>query len=490
MKLNDLIIELIAIDQLPDAVKNLQISGLALDSRRIKPGYVFFALAGANQHGLTYLPQAIRNGASVVFYDPKGQSELTIAEAQLPLIAITHLEQCLGEIAARFYGHPTRKLDVIGITGTNGKTSCSQFLAQLLENCGIIGTLGWGEWGQLLHTVNTTPDALSVQHIMADFLTTNKQAVAMEVSSHGLVQGRVNGVHFKGAVFTNISRDHLDYHETMSAYLNAKLTLLDKPGLAFVVVNLDDAASADILAAIPQAIQVWGISMRGKCLQHIENLTAQQITHQINGIAFNACWQDQCQRVTVPLYGDFNIENVLSVMAVMLAMEISFTEVLKRIARLQPVAGRMERFGGGEQPLVFVDYAHTPDALDKVLASLRQHCQQTLWVVFGCGGNRDTGKRPLMGAVAEQWADRVLITDDNPRFEASQAIIDDILTGCQSSKVQVIADRTQAINSAIHHAQKGDCVVIAGKGHEAYQEIAGIRIPYSDREVVLTALTY
>jgi UDP-N-acetylmuramoyl-L-alanyl-D-glutamate--2,6-diaminopimelate ligase len=490
MKLNDLITGLIAIEQLPDAAKDLQISGLALDSRHIKPGYIFFALAGANQHGLTHLPQALGNGANVVFYDPKGESGLATPEVQVPLIAVTQLEQLVGEIAARFYGQPSRNLSVIGITGTNGKTSCSQFLAQLLENCGIIGTLGWGDWGRLQSTVNTTPDALSIQHIMADFLATNKQAVAMEVSSHGLAQGRVNGVYFKGAVFTNISRDHLDYHGTMTAYLNAKLTLLDKPGLAFVVVNLDDAASVDILAAIPKSIQVWGFSVFGKSLQNIENIVAEHVAHKIDGIEFNACWQDQCQRVTVPLYGDFNIENVLSVMAVMLAMGIAFTEVLKRIAQLQPVSGRMERFGGGEQPLVFVDYAHTPDALNKVLASLRQHCQQTLWVVFGCGGNRDAGKRPLMGAVAAQWADHVLITDDNPRFEESQVIIDAILTGCQSSKVRVIADRTQAIKTAIHQAKKGDCVVIAGKGHEAYQDVAGIRTPYSDCEVVLTALTH
>ncbi len=476
--------------------EDMAISGVALDSRKIVGGNVFVALAGATQHGLGHAAQAIDNGACAIVYDPAGNGRQladdcmgTGDRARPPMIAIDNLGLVIGEIAARFYGNPSQLLDVIGITGTNGKTSCSQFLGQLIEQCGIIGTLGWGGSGRLNKTLNTTPDALSVQQILAALVKGKKQAVAMEVSSHGLAQGRVNGVNFKGAVFTNISRDHLDYHGTMDAYLQAKLTLLDKPGVAFAVVNLDDAACGQIIAAVPKTAVVWGVSASGKVLASGgESLVARNIVHQPGGIGFDVTWRTGHQQVTVPLYGDFNIENVLAVLAVMLAMGISFAEAVKRLATIKPVAGRMERFGGGGQPLVIVDYAHTPDALEKVLASVRKHCRRDLWVVFGCGGNRDAGKRPLMGAVAEQWADHLIITDDNPRFENSAAIINDILGGCRSNKVGVIQDRALAIQNAIARAGQNDCIVVAGKGHEDYQEIAGEKFPFNDRDIVIEAL--
>lgn len=474
------------------------VSGIELDSRKIVGGNVFVALAGAAQHGLSHAAQAINNGACAVVFDPAGNG-LQLAddymssvtkETMPPMIAIANLGQVIGVIAARFYGNPSQLIDVVGITGTNGKTSCSQFLGQLLDDCGIIGTLGWGAWGTLSKTLNTTPDALSVQRMLAALVDDKKQAVAMEVSSHGLEQGRVNGVTFKGAVFTNISRDHLDYHGTMDAYLQAKLALLDMPGLGFVVVNLDDAACDRIIAAAPKTAVVWGISASGKDSPFGgESLVARHIMHNPDGIGFEVCWRARQQQVTVPLYGDFNIENVLVVLAVMLAMGVGFAPAVKRLAQIKPVAGRMEQFGGVDgQPLVFVDYAHTPDALEKVLSSVRKHCQQALWVVFGCGGNRDTGKRPLMGAGAEQWADHVIITDDNPRFENSGAIINDILAGCRTNKAEVIQDRARAIQSAIARAAKNDCIVIAGKGHEDYQEIAGVKLPFSDRDRVIEAL--
>lgn len=465
------------------------ITGLELDSRRIVSGNLFIALAGTQQHGLAHVEQAIDNGACAVVFDPAANGRQLAAPINaVPMIAVENLGQRVGEIAARFYGQPSQAIDVIGITGTNGKTSCSQFLSQLLDDCGIIGTLGWGQWGRLTKTVNTTPDALSVQRMIAALRQDQKQAVAMEVSSHGLEQGRVNGVHFKGAVFTNISRDHLDYHGTMDAYLEAKLALLAKPGLEFVVVNLDDAASGRIIAAAPDTAVVWGVSASGKTLTTGESLWAERILHKPDGIEFDVRWRGELQHAAVPLYGDFNIENVLLVLAVMLAMGVEFTAAVKRLAAIQPVAGRMERFGGDGRPLVFVDYAHTPDALAKVLASVRKHCQQDLWVVFGCGGNRDAGKRPLMGAEAERWADHVIITDDNPRFENSGAIIGDILAGCRSDKIEVIPDRTLAIQSATTRASSTDCVVIAGKGHEDYQEIEGVQFPFSDKDIVINAL--
>lgn len=503
--------------------KDMSINGLSLDSRKIACGSAFVALAGAKQHGLLHVEQAINNGACAVIFDPAGGGKQLAEQINnVPVIAIENLGLKLGGIAARFYGDPSRSMNVIGITGTNGKTSCSQFLSQLLDDCGIIGTLGWGEWGKLNRTLNTTPDALAIQQILAELLKDKKQAVAMEVSSHGLEQGRVNGVTFKGAVFTNISRDHLDYHGTMETYVQAKLELLKKPGLAFAVVNLDDAYSDQIIAAVPESVDVWGYSALGKKAGLAETVSAENILHKVDGIEFDACWAAETQRVKVPLYGDFNIENVLAVMTTMLAMGVPLAEVTKKLTYLKPVTGRMERFGEAAGPIIFVDYAHTPDALDKVLSGLRKHCDQDLWVVFGCGGNRDTGKRPQMGKIAEHWADHVIVTDDNPRFENGQDIVHDILAGCGSTardggrdgsrqssafppsmevrsvatdmesvrpaKIEVIQNREQAIQKVIARAAAHDCIVIAGKGHEQYQEINGVQLPFSDRQVVMEAL--
>lgn len=479
------------------------INGLTLDSREVSCGDAFIALAGARQHGMAHVEQAIANGASTVIFDPAGNGR-QLADLvggadsfafgrkkpplQIPMIAVENLGLKLGELAARFYGDPSRNMAVIGITGTNGKTSCSQFLGQMLDDCGIIGTLGWGEWGKLSKTLNTTPDALAIQKMLSELLKNKKSTVAMEVSSHGLEQGRVNGVRFKGAVFTNISRDHLDYHGTMEAYVQAKLALLKTPGLVFAVVNLDDTYSGQIIASVPEAVRLWQFSANGKIADSGECVNAENIVHKTDGIEFGLRWRDQLQRVKVPLFGDFNVENVLAVLTVMLAIGVPLHEAVKRISHIKPVDGRMERFGAETDPLVFVDYAHTPDALDKVLSSLRKHCKQDLWVVFGCGGNRDTGKRPQMGKIAEQWADHVVITDDNPRYENALDIVNEILAGCRSAKVEVIQNREQAIQKVITQAAANDCVVIAGKGHEQYQEINGVQLPFSDRQVVMDAL--
>jgi UDP-N-acetylmuramoyl-L-alanyl-D-glutamate--2,6-diaminopimelate ligase len=465
------------------------ITGLALDSRTLGAGQAFVALAGAKQHGLVHVQQALANGASAVLFDPANEgTQLAAQITQVPAIAIDNLSAKLGEIAARFYGNPSHFMDVIGITGTNGKTSCSQFLSQLLDKCGVIGTLGWGEWGQLTRTLNTTPDALAVQHILATLLRHKNHAVAMEVSSHGLAQGRVNGVRFKGAVFTNISRDHLDYHGTMTAYLQAKLALLKSPHLEFAVINLDDAYSEQIIAAVPESVIRWGVSTQGKTMPSGESLRAENIRHHAAGIEFSVCWRNETQPVSLALYGAFNVENVLCVLAVMLALGVTLVDAARKISTLKAVSGRMECFGGGNQPLVFVDYAHTPDALDNVLSGLKQQGAGDLWVVFGCGGNRDTGKRPLMGQIAEQWADHVVVTDDNPRFEDSHAIANDILAGCRSADIELILCREQAIRHVIARAASTDCILIAGKGHEDYQEINGIKSPFSDKTCVLEAL--
>jgi UDP-N-acetylmuramoyl-L-alanyl-D-glutamate--2,6-diaminopimelate ligase len=471
---------------------NNPIVGLALNSRDIKEGYVFIALAGSKQHGMAYVDQAINNGTCAIIYDPAGNgSSLAEHITHIPMIAVDELTEKIGYMAARFYKNPSKQMNVIGITGTNGKTSCSQFLSQMLDDCGIIGTLGWGELNNLQKTHNTTPDALEIQRILAELLNAQKKVVAMEVSSHGLDQGRINGVAFKGAIYTNISRDHLDYHGTMEAYLQAKLLLLNTPGLAFVVVNLDDEFSNQIIAAVPENVEIWGHSVKGKKRLGCSCTSAENILNTNEGIEFDLNSLGNKHRIKIPLYGDFNVENVMAVFTTMLAIGVTESEAIKRLANIKPITGRMERLGGQGDPLIFVDYAHTPDALDKVLASAKKHCTQALWVVFGCGGDRDKGKRPQMGRIASERANHAIITDDNPRFENALDIVNQILKGCLSvgdsithCKVEIIQNRTQAIQSVLARASAKDCIVVAGKGHEHYQEVNGVRFDFSDSLVI------
>jgi UDP-N-acetylmuramoyl-L-alanyl-D-glutamate--2,6-diaminopimelate ligase len=464
------------------------IKGIALDSRKVKKDFVFIAVAGAVEHGLVYARQAIENGAFAVVYEPKGSEGFALEQFGSCTLAVKELALKLGCIADRFYQSPSKKMDVIGVTGTNGKTTCSQFLQQLLPESGVIGTLGWGENGSLVETLNTTPDALDVQQILARFAEEKKKVAIMEVSSHGLEKGRVNAVNFKGAVFTNLSRDHLDYHGTMEAYLNAKLILFKRPELQFAVVNTDDDNSEKFLNAAQSHVKRWAFSAKGSNSKLAENVIADEISYSLNGIDFFVCWQNHRAFVQTKIVGDFNLENILAVIAVLLAQGFSLDEAASKTSKLTAVAGRMERFGGEDKPVAFVDYAHTPDALEKVLLGLRKYCSQTLWLVFGCGGNRDKGKRAQMGAVAEKIADRVVVTDDNPRLESSEQIINDILAGFNESEYEVIQNREQAIQNVIKQAGKQDCIVIAGKGHESYQDIKGVKQMFSDQEVVQQAL--
>lgn len=465
---------------------DLEVAGLRLDSRLLKPGDVFIALNGALQHGLQHVQAAIAGGAVTVIYDPQGSEAWLEQLSSIPSVAVVDLGQHLGTIAARFYGHPSRHLQVVGITGTNGKTTCSQLLAQALDNCGVIGTLGWGTPGNLQPTANTTPDALAVQQMLRSLLDQGSRQVAMEVSSHGLQQGRVNGVDFIGAVFTNLSRDHLDYHGSMEQYLEAKLALFECSSLRFAVVNLDDASSEKVLATLDEDIKCWGFSARDWCADDVECVVASNIEYEPAGIAFDVSWNGQSLRANTQVTGSFNVYNLMTVLCVLLAMGWSFSDAVKKLAQLQPVTGRMEKFGGDGKPAVVVDYAHTPDALEKVLSSV--HCQGRLWAIFGCGGDRDQGKRSQMGRIAETLADFVVLTDDNPRSEASEAIIQQILQGCSSNKIQVINDRKTAISTVIKQAAKDDCIVVAGKGHENYQHIGTQKLPFSDQAVVEAAL--
>ncbi len=466
---------------------DLTISNLTLNSNDVAENSVFIALKGANHHGLNYAKAAIEKGAIAILFDSEDVklADEILADSTVLKIPVENLAVNVGEIATRFYGNPSHKMNVIGITGTNGKTSCSQFLAQALENCGVIGTIGWGKIDNLQETLNTTPDALTVQKMLATLKNDGCENVAMEVSSHGLAQGRVNGVQFKGAIFTNFSRDHLDYHGTLEAYLETKLKLFHAPNLEFAVINLDDGMSDKIIAAIPENIEIIGVTTKNTIAPCGQILAAENIDLNLSGIEFDVIWQNQKQTCHVPLIGKFNLENVLCVLATMLKLGIELNDAAQRLTNLKPVMGRMEKFGGkNNQPLVIVDYAHTPDALEKVLGSLRAHTKGKLSVVFGCGGNRDKGKRAQMGRVAEEFADHVIITDDNPRFEASEDIIEDILSGFFNNEAKVIYDRERAIQRAIEHADAGDCVVCAGKGHEDYQEINGEKSPFSDAECV------
>ncbi|QPK62510.1 UDP-N-acetylmuramoyl-L-alanyl-D-glutamate--2,6-diaminopimelate ligase [Methylomonas sp. LL1] len=480
MKLSQLLLGIAEINT------DLEISGLCLDSRSVKAGELFIALNGALRHGLNHAEQAIDNGAVAVIYDPEGIADPQPKTTGVPAVAIIDLSRHLGQIAARFYSHPSKRLDVIGITGTNGKTTCSQLIAQAAADCGVIGTLGWGEPGQLQTTANTTPDALAVQHMLHTLDKQGKRIVAMEVSSHGLQQGRVNAVDFKGAVFTNLSRDHLDYHGTMREYLRAKLGLFTNPALQFAVINLDDPNSEEVLSALDENVNCWGFSTSGRRADDVECVVADNVQHNSGGICFDVHWSGQTLRASTSVVGAFNLLNVLTVLCVLLAMGWPFDQAVAQLARLKAVTGRMETFGGQGKPSVVVDYAHTPDALEKVLLAARGTGK--LWTVFGCGGDRDKGKRPQMGRIAETYADHVIVTDDNPRSEASADIINDILAGCQSNKVSIINDRNTAITTVIQQAGQDDRVVIAGKGHENYQEIKGVKIPFSDQAVVQQAL--
>ncbi|RLA26231.1 MAG: UDP-N-acetylmuramoyl-L-alanyl-D-glutamate--2,6-diaminopimelate ligase [Gammaproteobacteria bacterium] len=466
--------------------QNIALTHISLDSRDIGVGGVFFALAGAQQHGLLYADQVVRQGAVAIVYDPAKQGvELAGNIHGLPLIAIENLSEKLGDIAARFYAQPAQHLNIIGITGTNGKTSCSQFIAQAMAGSAVIGTLGWGCYPDFHSTCNTTPDAFEVQKILAHFVKQGVANVAMEVSSHGLQQGRVNGIKFNGVIFNNLSRDHLDYHGSMEAYFQTKLRLVQWPGISFVVVNLDDAYAERILAAIANGVRVLTYSLQDKEHAKDSSIKASNINYSLVGISCDIGWQDQQARLNVNLLGDFNLQNVLAVLAVLLAEGMSLTESLIAIQKIKPVQGRMECFTAETgKPMVVVDYAHTPDALAKVLNTLRQHCTAKLSIVFGCGGDRDKGKRTQMGHIAEQLADQLIVTDDNPRFEVGEAIINEVVAGLNMHKVTVINDRKMAIAQGISSSSESDIVLVAGKGHEDYQEVKGVKYPFSDRQIV------
>ena len=465
------------------AAQGAMIERLTSDSRRCAAGAAFFAYPGEKADGRAHIPDAVARGAAAVLWD-RGDRFAWRDEWRVPNVGVERLKQRAGSLAAAFYGRPSEKLWTCGVTGTNGKTSCSQWLAALLEmsgtKAGVVGTLGSGYPGRVAGGGNTTPDALELQERLAAFAREGARAVAMEVSSHGLVQGRVSGVRFACALFTNLSHDHLDYHGSMQAYAEAKTRLFDTPGLQAAVLNMDDALGRTLAGRTrARGVRTIGYAAEGPVAGVDEFLRA-------TGDEIDSSWGRAPLRVNA--VGHFNVANALGVLGCLVASGIAFPDAVPLLERLPAVPGRMQKVA--ERPLVIVDYAHTPDAIEKVLAALRPVAQARggrLVAVFGAGGDRDPSKRPLMGEVAARLADRVILTSDNPRSEDPRAIIAAIASGVKRSH-EAEPDRARAIAAAIAHAAEADVILLAGKGHETTQEIGGARLPFSDAGVAREAL--
>lgn len=462
------------------SVFDVTIHGLTTDSREVQPGDAFVALSGTHSPADHYMDPAIAAGASVVLLETDTGGVCYEHQGAL-VVPVPGLKQQLGRIAGRFFGYPSRQLRLIGVTGTNGKTSVSQYIAQLLGAvgmpCGVLGTLGYGMPGALAPATHTTPDVVRVNRILQQLVSGGARAAAMEVSSHALTQGRVDNLIMTGAVFTNLTRDHLDYHGSMEAYGAAKAKLFTREELHFSVINFDD----------PFGRQLFN-QVEGRCDRIRYSLHESQTELWLTGFrpheeGFDAGVDGRWGRfdIHVPLIGSFNASNVLAAMATVLTLGAPVARVRDAVARLQPPPGRLELFGNHTGIRVVVDYAHTPDALANALAALRPHTRRQLICVFGCGGDRDRGKRPEMAREAEAVADRIIVTDDNPRTEDPEAIVADILRGFRHpDQVRVIHDRAEAIRQAIASAGPGDVVLVAGKGHEDYQDIQGRKLPFSD----------
>ncbi len=466
----------------------LSISGLALDSRDLRAGDAFVAIGGFGSHGLNFASQALDAGASAILFEPPTPDDVPAPPAGA--IAVPGLRARMGAMADTFHDRPSARMTTIGVTGTSGKTSTVQLLAQALELCGVrsgtIGTLGAGRYGQVRATGFTTPLVLQTHALLAELRDAGADAVAMEVSSHALDQGRVDAVHFAVGVFTNLSRDHLDYHGDMERYGAAKARLFAAPGLRAAVVNLDDAFGRGLATTLPGALNTIGTSARGADDAAVR---ATSVVLDADGIRFDLHLGGARHPVSSSLLGRFNVDNLLVVAGVLQALGHEQQTIAGVLGRLRPIPGRMNRFGGGDRPLVVVDYSHKPDPLEQALQSLRDHLRGRLVCVFGCGGERDTGKRPLMAAIAERLADEVVVTDDNPRGEDGDAIVAGIMAGfARPQQVRVERDRRAAIAGAIARARAGDIVLVAGKGHEDYQEVAGVKHPFDDSLVAREAL--
>lgn len=483
---------------------------LHLDSRCLKRGDVFLAVRGKHVDGRRYLPAAAASGAAAALVDAEEWNEIAFSSTTsvLPTRAVKDLRSVIGPLAAEFYRRPSEHLLSIGVTGTNGKTSSTQWIAQLLtragRRCAVIGTIGVGFADEpLTETSLTTPDPVSLQREVRALLDAGAQALAMEVSSIGLEQGRLNGMKIDVALFTNLTRDHLDYHGTMHRYEAAKALLFDWPTLSHAVINLDDAAGRRLIPRLTErGVDVIGYSANAAGETRVEppiahRLAARAIRATPDGLAFEVSLDGHVIPIEVPLVGQFNVENLLGVLGVMHACGIDFARAVAALPQLHPPLGRMQQVAMSAAPLAVIDYAHTPDALAKALAALRPLAEARriqggggrLWVVFGAGGDRDAGKRAPMGAAAAEGADVVVVTSDNPRSENAEAIASQVAAGAANARELItVVDRSRAIAHAIANAGPTDVVLIAGKGHESYQIIGAERLPFSDLSQARAAL--
>jgi len=477
---------------------------LTLDSREVRDGSLFFALAGHTPrgghttHGLKFAADAAARGAAVVLWEPGRDAAPPALPATVYAAPVPDLSSLVGRIADRFFSWPSSQLRITGITGTNGKTTCAYLLAQCLDRLGAtaayIGTLGQGRMTALAPPMlapptHTTPDAINLHRELAGLRAAGVRDVALEVSSHALDQHRVDGVRFHTAAFTNLSRDHLDYHESMAAYGAAKARLFELPGLQQIIVNIGDAFGRDMaqkLAGRVPLIAVW-LGQGASSWLADRTLHADEVAADARGISLQLDGSFGRQALDTRLLGRFNAENALVVIACLLSLGVTLEDAAGALAECTAPPGRMEVVGPAAcdagtrgKPITVVDYAHTPDALAKALGALREHCRGALWCVFGCGGDRDPGKRPMMGAVADELADHIIVTDDNPRSENPQAITQAIESGIKSRSVRVIHDRGEAIATALKEASPLDVVLIAGKGHEDYQIYGETRRSFSD----------
>lgn len=460
-------------------VSDVVVKDLRLDSRKVEPGDVFFAVQGQGGHGLSYIDQAVQAGAVAVLTDQEFEGEVAI-----PVFYVPKLFRVMGDVAHEFYGAPSEQLKVLAVTGTNGKTSVAWFLAHALDQQGqkaaYMGTLGAGFLTGLMPLLNTTPSVLDVHRLMASFVAQGATHLCMEVSSHALVQGRIDGVFVHQAMFTNLSRDHLDYHHNMEQYAEAKFQLFDLFCSQSAILNADDVVAQEWLKRSINSGQVLSYGIKA-----MADVQAKNISSKSNGLRFELCYKNKKISIDTPLMGLFNVENLLLVATSLSALGIQTEQLPQLIQSLQAVPGRMNvvKNQNKKGATWVVDYAHTPDALTSVLQSLRLHVTGQLYCIFGCGGDRDKGKRALMGQAAEQHADVVILTDDNPRFESPDAIVSGILAG-MSNTHEVIHQRKQAIKHVMHMSQAGDVVLVAGKGHEDYQEVNGVRNHYNDEQTI------
>ncbi|NVD07409.1 UDP-N-acetylmuramoyl-L-alanyl-D-glutamate--2,6-diaminopimelate ligase [Vibrio sp. JPW-9-11-11] len=470
-----------------DAAQTI-VSGLELDSRKVTPGQTFVAIRGHALDGRRFIPAAIEKGANAVIAEACPDHPHASVEyyAHVAVIYVEQLSLHLSELAGRLY--PLQDNRLIGVTGTNGKTTISQLIAQWLELTGhkaaVMGTTGNGFLADLQPAVNTTGNAIEIQHTLYSLQQQGAEYTALEVSSHGLVQGRVRALPFSVGVFSNLSRDHLDYHGTMHDYAEAKFMLFGDHHCHHAVINSDDPVGANWLERLDNAVAV---SLQPS--QHPRAVWAKRVHYSEAGISVEFDGLFGQGEMTAPLIGEFNASNVLLAMTTLLMLGVDKQRLLETASELKPVLGRMELFTAPGKAKVVVDYAHTPDALEKALMALRVHCQGKLWAIFGCGGDRDTGKRPMMAKIAEQLADYQVLTDDNPRSESPQTIVDDMLAGMQHPKRAVVEhDRFAALEHALRHSGDQDIILLAGKGHEDYQVVGDQTIHYSDRESAVKLL--